>query len=168
MPIVLANEDGSYTPPRKRSRASLVVLSDVLSPDEISTELCLAPDRWALRGEFESHPPGTERFRRSRPYPHNTWTMESRLPETAEPEMHLADVLERIGAKARRVADIAAEPRIHSARLWLALHIDNENPGISLSGALIRDLAALATGVEIDVYVEFDEETSTPEDPDSG
>jgi hypothetical protein len=94
--------------------------------------------------------------------------MESRLPETAEPEMHLADVLERIGAKARRVADIAAEPRIHSARLWLALHIDNENPGISLSGALIRDLAALATGVEIDVYVEFDEETSTPEDPDSG
>lgn len=162
MPVVLANEDGSYSEPHKRSHASLVVLSDEMSPDEISTELGFAPDQWALQGEFESHPPGTERFRRSRPYPHNTWTLQSRLDESAEPEMHLADVIERIGDRAQRVADLAANPRVHSARLWLALHINNENPGISLSGVLIRDLAVLTTGIEIDIYVELDEEGATP------
>ncbi len=153
MPIVLANEDGSYVEPVKTSRVSLVVLSDELRPQQITAALGLQPDEWALRGELESHPPG--RWKRSRPHPHHTWKLASRLPESAEPEAHLADVLDRLGSAADRVADLKSDLRIHSVRLWLFLQIDNENPGIGLDATLLSRLAELGTGLDIDVYVDL-------------
>jgi hypothetical protein len=162
MPIVLANEDGSYVEPHKTSTASLWVLSDELTPDEISQALRLRPDRWHMRGEVEAHPPET-RWRRSRPFPHNAWTLDSRLAETSEPEEHIADLLDRIGDRAELVASLAADARVHSVRLWLTLRIDNANPGIELNATLIARLATIGTNLAVDVYVDFGDESPAEE-----
>ena len=127
MPIFLANEDGSYTPAQTNSSARLVVLSDDLPPDEIGEALGLTPDRWWLRGEFDSHP-RDERWRRSRPHPFNGWEVGSRLPKDAPPDEHLLDLLDRIGSANHRVAGLVVHPRIHSVRVWLGHFTDNENP----------------------------------------
>jgi hypothetical protein len=148
MPIVLANEDGSYTEPIKRSRARLVVLSDDMDADEISRLITLAPDQSAMRGD---------QMRGPRTYPHNTWHVESQLPESADPEDHLDELLNRLEPAADSIAALIADPRIHSVRMWLWLHIDNANPGISLSPALTDRVARLGTGIEIDIYVDLDD-----------
>jgi len=152
MPIFLANEDGTYVPARTSSSARLVVLSQDQRPEDISARLGLTPDRWWLAGEFESHPQDP-RWRPSRPKPFNGWELESRLPEDAAPDAHLTDLLDRIGEAADKVADLAMDPRIHSARVWVGHHTDNENPGFSLSPDLVARLTRLATGLEVDVYV---------------
>jgi hypothetical protein len=152
MPIFLANEDGTYVAARTRSNARLVVLSVERTPDEISARLGLTPDRWWLAGEFESHP-RDPRFHPSRPKPFNGWELESRLPEDASPDAHLVDLLDRIGDAADKLADLIADPGIHSVRLWLGHFSDNENPGFSLSAELMHRLARLGTGLEVDVYV---------------
>jgi hypothetical protein len=152
MPIFLSDENGNHQPARTDSGAELVVLSDDLTPSEVGTELGLVADCWWLRGEFVSHPQ-EERWHRSRPYPHNGWTLASRLPKSEPAEKHLADLLERIGPHARRVSELASDPRIVSARLWLVHHTDNENPGFSLSDWLLKRVVALGVGLDADVYV---------------
>lgn len=144
MPIVMANDDGSYVEPRKTSSARLVILSDELVPDEITGLVGLQPDMAAKRGELMRGP---------RRFPHHSWNLESGLPETANPEEHLDALLGRLEPAAPAISALMADPRIHSVRLWLGLHIDNANPGLSLSNAHIRGLALIGTGVEIDVYV---------------
>lgn len=151
MPIFLANEDGTFVPARTSSSARLVVLSVKRLPDEITTHLGMTPDRWWLAGEFESHPQDP-RWRPSRPKPFNGWELESRLPEDAAPDAHLVDLLDRIGDAADKVADLVADPEIHSVRLWLGHHSDNVNPGFSLNAALVKRLDRLGTGLEVDVY----------------
>jgi hypothetical protein len=164
MPIVLANEDGSYVEPHKTSRASLWVLSDEFTPDQISAVLGLSPDRWHVRGGFGVQPPET-RWRQSHPNPHHAWTLDSRLPETSAPEDHIADLLDRIGDRADAVASLASDPRMHSVRLWVVLRIDNANPGIELPAVLIARLASIGTNLAVDVYVDL-EDDSPPEERD--
>ena len=156
VPIILQRGDGSYPEPCTSSRARLTVLSEGISPDEISAELNLAPDRWWLRGEFGSHP--TE-GRRRRPNPFNGWELASRLPESAPPEAHLLDLVERIGSAAPRVARLVANPAVHSVIVRLGHHTDNWNPGIELSDSLMRKLIALGTGVFFDIYAVEDDES---------
>jgi hypothetical protein len=152
VPILLANEDGSYDLPVTRSRASLVALSDELTPQEVSARLGLEPDRWWLAGEFGSHPPDAA-VRRSRPQRFNGWQLTSQLDEGAAAEAHLRDLLERIGDAAQGVALLVTDPRIH-VRVWLHHHTDNSNPGLSLTPEALELLVALGAGIEIDVYVE--------------
>ena len=147
----MANEDGTFVPARTSSSARLVVLSVERTPDEITAHLGLTPDRWALAGEFGSHPQDP-RWRPSRPNPYNVWELESRLTADASPDAHLVDVLDLIGDAADKVADLTADTRIHSVRLWLGHHSDNVNPGFSLNADLMNRLGRLGTGLEVDVY----------------
>jgi hypothetical protein len=152
MPIFLANEDGTYVPARTSSSARLVVLSVERTPDEITAHLGMTPNRWWLAGEFGSHPQDP-RWRPSRPKRFNGWELESRLPADAPPDAHLVDLLDLIGDAADKVAELTADPRIHSVRLWLGHYTDNENPGFSLNAEFVNRLFRLGTGIEIDVYV---------------
>jgi len=161
MPIVFANEDGSYTQPRTRSNARLVVLSEVLLTDEISSIIGLPPDVWWLRGEFGSHPNSDGR-RRSRPQPFNGWELRSRLLETARPDEHLFDLLERLDGVVDRVASFVTDSRIRSATLYLGHHTDNMNPVVDLTDALVKRLAALETGVVIDIYAAPEDAAGLP------
>ena len=145
MPIVLAGEDGSYVEPHKTASARLVILSGELDPDEISGLVGLSPDRSAMRGD---------QMRGPRRYPYHSWQLESGLSETANPEDHLDALLERLAPAASAIGTLVVHPQIHSVRVWLGLHIDNANPGLSLSDSHIRRLALIGTGVEIDVYVD--------------
>lgn len=156
MPILLQKDDGSYQEPRTSSRARLVVLSEVMSPDEISSELKLAPDRWWLRGEFVTYPT-EKRWRRSRPHPFNGWEFGSRLPESAPPEAHLLDLVTRIGSSAPLVARLVNNSAIKSVQLRLVHNSDNVNPGMSLDDSLLKQVVALGTGVEFEVYALLDD-----------
>jgi uncharacterized protein DUF4279 len=151
MPIFMANEDGSFVPARTTSRASLVVLSVERTADDITAQLGILPDRWWRAGEVGSHPQDP-RWRPSRPKHFNGWELGSRLAEEAPPDAHVVDLLDVIGDAAERVADIAADQRIHSVRLWLAHHSDNVNPGFSLNTDLMKRLARLGASLDIDVY----------------
>ena len=123
----------------------LVILSDELRPDDISRMLGLDPDTAGIRGEP---------MRGARPYPHHTWRLESWLPKDTNPEEHVDRLLDRLDASTASIASLAADPRIHSIRLWLSMHIDNANPGLSLPDPLIHRIARLGTGLEIDIYVD--------------
>jgi hypothetical protein len=123
-----------------------------IHPDEIGARLGLMADRWFLRGEFEAHPKG-DRSKRSRPFPFNGWELRSTIGDTATPNEHLASLLERLKSAAASIGNLARDPQIHSIRLWLGHHTDNENPGISLSPALVTEIAKLGTGIELDIYV---------------
>ena len=152
MPILWANEDGSFVLPRTRSSARLVVLSNDVPPTEISARLGLEPDRWWLAGELGTHPQDP-RWRQSRPQRFNGWALESKLAEEAAAEVHLGDLLDRIGDAADEVASLTTDPRIHSVLVRLGHHTDNENPGFSLNPGLVERLVRLGAGLEIDVYV---------------
>jgi hypothetical protein len=156
MPIFVIDENGNYQPARTDSGASLVVLSDELTPSDVGTELGLVADRWWLRGEFVSHPQD-ERWHRSRPHSHNGWELASRLPEVEPVEKHLVELLERFGPQARRVSELVSDPRIVSIRLSLGHHTNNENPGFSFSDWLLKQVVALGVGLDLDVYVIQDE-----------
>jgi hypothetical protein len=164
VPIFLANEDGSYVPAQTSSSASLVVLSADIPADQISADLGITPDRWWVRGEFEFHPQDS-RSRHSRPFPFNGWELASQLPETAPPEDHLVDLLERIGPAGPRVAALVGNPQVASVRLRVGHHTDNANPGLSLSDSLLQRVGALGTGVELDVYVDAGEPPTESDDP---
>lgn len=156
MPILLQKDDGSYQEPRTSSSARLVVLSEAMSPDEVTAELKLAPDRWWIRGEFVSYPTG-DRRRRSRPNPFNGWEFGSRLPESSPPEAHLLDLVTRIGSSAPRVARLVTNAAIKSVQLRLVHQSDNINPGMSLDDSLLKQVVALGTGIELEVYALMDE-----------
>ena len=158
--MFLADEDGNHAPAWVSSNASLVVLSADIHPEKIGARLGLMADRWFLRGEFEAHPKG-DRGKRSRPFPFNGWQLKSTLADTAAPNEHLADLLDRLESAVPSLADLASDPQIHSIRLWLGYHTDNENPGISLSPELVTRIAKLGTGIELDIYVE-----SSGDDPE--
>ena len=144
MPTYFADEDGNYTPEKASARARLVVLSDELSPEELTELLGMAPDVSWRMGE-----PG----RGGRPHPHHGWELESRLRQDRPPEEQLTDLLERLAPIAPAIASLANNPAVFGARLWLVRHGENWNPGVSLSVESIRQVDALGLGLEIDIYV---------------
>jgi len=83
----------------------------------------------------------------------NGWALESKLAEEAAAEVHLGDLLDRVGDAADEVASLTTDPRIHSVLVRLGHHTDNENPGFSLNPGLVERLVRLGAGLEIDVYV---------------
>ena len=144
MPTYLADEHGNYTPESVRAEARLVVLSDELSPEEMTNRLGMAPDTSWRRGESN---------RGGRPYEHHGWELHSRLAEETAPEEHLTDLLERLAPIAETVAALATDPAVFRARLWLVRVGQNWNPGLSLSVETIRRVDVLGIGLEIDIYI---------------
>jgi hypothetical protein len=144
MPTYFADEDGNYAPERVSARARLVVLSDELSPEELTELLGMAPDKsWRL-GELTTG---------GRPHRHHGWELDSRLAQDRAAEEQLSDLLERLAPIAPAVASIAKNPAVFRTRLWLVRHGDNWNPGFSFSLEAIRQIDSLGVGLEIDIYV---------------
>jgi len=131
-----------FTPPPARSSASLVILSEDLSGEELTDLVGLPPqERWD-RGDH-SYAPG--RFA--------GYKLGSRLAESATPEEHLTDLLDQIEPVTARVQALVGDARIASVRVWLGHHIPNWNPGLSLSAGHLMRLDKLGAGLEIDIYV---------------
>lgn len=144
MPTYFADEDGNYMPEKATARARLVVLSDELSPDELTEMLGMAPDKSWRIGEPTT---GGRQFR------HHGWELHSHIPRDRPAEEQLSDLLERLAPIAPAVASLASNPAVFSARLWLVRHGENWNPGLSLSVESIRQIDALGVGLEIDIYI---------------
>ena len=144
MPTYFADEDGNYTPEKVSARARLVVLSDELTPEEMTALLGMAPDTSWRMGELTTG---------GRPYRHHGWQLDSRLTKDRPAEEQLSDLLERLAPIAPAVSSIANNPATFRARLWLVRDGDNWNPGLSLSPVSVRQIDALGVGLEIDIYV---------------
>ena len=56
------------------------------------------------------------------------------------------------GPAADKIADLSADLRIHSVRLWLAHNSRSQNPGFSLSHDLLSKVLRLRCALEIDIY----------------
>ena len=144
MPTYFTREDGSYVPERARSRASLVVLSDELMSDVLTSRLGIPPDQAWQRGQRS---PGAS------PHVHHGVAFESGISEERAPNEHIADLVERLRPIAAQIAELARDPAILSVRFWVSHHGQNWNPGLSLTTDLIRGLESLGVGLEIDFYV---------------
>ena len=132
----------NFAPPPTRSSASLIVLSEDLSAQELAELVGLpAHERWD-RGD-RAYAPG--RFA--------GYKLSSRLAESETPAEHLTDLLDQIEPITSRVRALVVDGRISSVRVWLGYHIPNWNPGLSLSADHLARLDELEAGLEIDIYV---------------
>jgi len=142
VPTYLVDASRSFDPPPAKSAAHLTVLSATLSGDALAELLGASPDeRWDR---------GTKPQARGR---YAGVSLGSRLAETAPPDAHLADLLERLGPAALNVRSLLADDRVHSVRLWVYHSLPNWNPGLSIPADLLERISALGTGLDIDVYV---------------
>lgn len=122
--------------------AHLTILSTVLSADVLAELLGIRPDeRW----ERGTRPHARGKFAGC--------SLGSRLPDTAAPDAHLADLLERLGPVAANVRSLVGDNRVHSVRLWVYHSIPNWNPGLSIPAPVVERINSLGTGLEVDVYV---------------
>ena len=78
--------------------------------------------------------------------------MESGLDEDASVNEHLAALLTRLSPAAEALRTIASTEGI-KCKLWLVEHIENWNPGISLSPEEVDAVARTGAELDIDIYV---------------
>lgn len=146
MPTYLQSDIDTYTPANSQTRVRLTLLSESLSPDEISERLGLAADRsWRL-GERRGRSRVNQRY--------HGWQLDSKLPADASTEEHLDELLSRLTPRARALQRLTADRgAVVSARLWISHHIDNWNPGIEILPRHLALIARLGVSLALDIYV---------------
>ena len=142
VPTYYLNEPGDFNPPPTTSMAHITVLSERLSGIELAALLGIVPDERWERGD--------------RPHARGKYagcSVGSRLTETASPDAHLADLLDRLDPIASNVRALVADDRVFSVRLWVYHSIPNWNPGLSFAAPILERISSMGTGLELDIYV---------------
>jgi hypothetical protein len=80
------------------------------------------------------------------------WAVESTLDEDASVNEHLAALLTRLSPATEALRAIASTEGI-TCKLWLVEHIENWNPGMSLSAKELEAVARTGAELDIDIYV---------------
>jgi hypothetical protein len=142
VPTYFVDDPSSFSPPPTRSTAHLTVLSERLSGNVLAELLGMSPDERWDRGT-KPHAGGK----------YAGCSVSSRPADTASPDAHLADLVDRLDPVASNVRSLVADDRVFSVRLWLYHSIPNWNPGLSLPAHLLERINSMGTGLEIDVYV---------------
>ena len=142
MPTYFVDDPQSFKAPPARSSAHPTILSEIVSGEDLTNIVGIAPDEQWDRGERPNTP---GRF--------SGYQVSSRLDESASPAEHLRDLLSRIEPIENQLRGLVTDRRISSARVWLVHRLLNWNPGLSIPAELIERLNKIGTGIEIDVYV---------------
>jgi hypothetical protein len=133
------------------TRAHLTILSDGLAAAELEALIGLKPDGAWTKGD--QMPGGT----RGRSF--NGVVYESRVDEVpGEPEAHVESLVRRLDPYAERIAALAGELRVESARLWVVIHTTGHNPAYAFSPETLGILGRMGVELDVDVYVHHDDE----------
>jgi hypothetical protein len=142
VPTYFVDDQGEFNPPPTRSMAHLTVLSETLSGMQLASLVGIVPDERWDRGD-RPHAPGK----------YAGCKVGSRLNDTASPDAHLADLLDRLDPVASNIRLLVADDRVFSVRLWVYHSIPNWNPGLSFAAPLLERVSSMGTGLELDIYV---------------
>ena len=122
--------------------ASLVILSEALSADEMEALIGLSPDRSVQRGDVT----GASGRARSR---FTVWRIGSG-PSSQTPETQVFAVLDRVHDVADRIRSAANDPRIHSVALWVGS--EDRTFALDLPADRVMEIARLGASLKIKVY----------------
>ncbi len=123
--------------------ASLSIIAQDLSPDEITVLLKCVPTRSFRAGDVKSprHP--------EQHWKHGGWLLETTLGRQANLEAQIADLLGRV------TKDVAVWQRItkrFSVRIFCGIFMTHENEGFGLTSDILAQLASYGLSVDFDLY----------------
>lgn len=126
--------------PVDRSMAALRIFGDNLNPDEVSELLrCKPSESWKKGGIIN----GTTLARTGR------WSLDSNLPNEADIEEKVWDILKRVSANKEVWHSITTRFRVD---LFCGIFLESNNRGFGLSVRLMRKLSHLGIEIGFDVY----------------
>jgi hypothetical protein len=144
VPTYFMSEKGTYIPANRKAHAHLTILSEELPAAEISRVLGIEPDKSWRRGE---------RLHKSSPrQKRHGWELGSGLSDDASVNDHLGAMLGRLAPAVESLHELTSEPGV-TAMLWLVEHIENWNPGLTISSDELESLARTGVELAIDIYV---------------
>jgi len=147
MPTYFSSSRGTYVPANSSTRVHLTLLSETLSPAEISMRLGVKGDQqWKQGSSIRKGSRARHKF--------NGWAMESAAAPEAPVAEHVNDLLTRLTPRADRLRDLITDgTALLSAKLWIAHHLENWNPGFDLSPRQLSEIASLGVELCVDIYV---------------
>jgi hypothetical protein len=146
VPTYFMSDKGTYVPANRQAGARLVIVSDEVPAAEIDRMLGIDADESWRRDELVG------RGRTGRRRPNHGWILESGRSEEASPNEHLGALMVRLAPAVAKLPRLMSMPGI-SAKLWLVEHIENWNPGLSLSPDELAALARIGIELDVDIYV---------------
>lgn len=146
MPTYRTTSSGTYVPAHERTTVALTLLSETLTPEAIADRVSLRPDRsWRAGDRRSARSTATQRY--------NGWEISSGLAPPATAADHVSALLSRVAAHTTQIRMlISTDSALRSARLWIAHHTENWNPGLELSQEHLAALSDLGVSVALDVY----------------
>jgi hypothetical protein len=143
-------------PGRDEATASLVVLSDARSSEQLAVAVGMAPDRAWDRGEPR---PKTRTGLR---YKSSGIEFRSGLPPSASRGDHIDALLNRLKPNRERIVEVAAalaaEPGARSSvRVWLTHTTTNATPTYYFSRDQVRAICELGAELGVSVWVDDEE-----------
>jgi hypothetical protein len=148
MPIILEGDP----PPRQESDARIVLLSTDVTAEVMSERTGLLADHTWRRGE---------RSQFGAAHRYHGWELASRAPRKATVDVHMEDVLGRLGPTPERLAEFLRDETRVLGQFRIVHRIENWNPGFHLSSATVERLARLRLDLEIDIYTFEEGELAT-------
>lgn len=136
---------------RTNAGATLTVLLDSDDPHSALRALNAPADREWRRGEKRSRLV-------SGAHPYSGFELSSSLAQTADPNKHAEQLIQRLRPLAPALRVIGRHPATHSIRFTVAEHSVSDNPMIGLDAASISLLAAIGAEVIVDVYTDDEDE----------
>lgn len=124
-----------------RSRASLVVLSATLKPDDLVERLGRADRAWSAGDPPLPNSKSRQRF--------NGWSIDSQLDRSAPPRDHIAEICARLPPITPSLQALTAEGAVESIRVWL--HLDSPEVGVSFDQDSLAAISAVGS-LEINIY----------------
>ncbi len=127
---------------RRWFQASLIVSGDSLRPDEIGVLLGLDPTRTHVRGEPRGRGAGIV-------WDRSVWSLESPLPDDADPAEHLNWLLSRLEPKASVIKDLSGQFHV---KLFCGFSSESGQGGFTLDGVMLGRIASLGVPLTLDLY----------------
>jgi hypothetical protein len=126
-----------------RVYASLVVQHKRLPATAATERLGIEPsESFEVGGPFN---------RGTRSRTHSSWSLDSSSPKEGDDlERHLRDLLDRLLPLRERLSHLAMEG--YEMKWWCFIGEEDGQGGVTLSDALLRDLAALPVSLSLDIY----------------
>ena len=125
-----------------RARASIVILSSLLSGADIAGRVGMRGDKVWERGE----PVGPKSKTRQK---FSGWSITSRTERTEPAGKHVRDILERAEPVWANLVDLQQSGLVESLRFWV--HLDSPTVGLSFEATDLHRIAEIGS-LEIDIY----------------
>jgi hypothetical protein len=128
--------------PVSYARATLCIYGDDLDPDEITTQLRMAPERSHRRGDRRPDGPA---------YAQGAWLSEAESEEEPDaPDLALGRLLDRLPTDPGLWARLN---RDYEVRIFFRIDLEGWNKGFTLESATLQRLAAIGVRLDFDLYV---------------